>query len=678
MTDRRVLVRRGVFAAVDGNGDVHGTGGAAPDGLFARDARHLSLWRIEVDGAELTPLTQGVLVPPGTRDEPPAHVVMRDQAVGAFGLAERVRVVNHGDAPRTVRVRYLVDADFADQFELRADDRRYAKPGARRSREATADGFAFTYRRGDDWLARTVVAADPAPDEITVPGEAAPPDADTSPDAAASPDEAATGSRHCTAEWTLHLPAHGSAALTLNVRALPSGGGATGEGEGAPVIPPSAVTREVTAETEAFMFAEPRPRDRADFTVPAVPADLADSADLVRACEQGLADLVDLRVPATGPGGEPLLVPGAGVPWFLTLFGRDSLLTSLFTLPFRSGPAAAVLPALAAVQGSGYDPARIEQPGKIVHEVRHGELAHFRQVPYGRYYGAVDATPLFLVLLHAYTEATGDRSIAEALEPNARAAVDWLLGDGGLEEHGYLVYTPDPSGLVNQCWKDSAGAICFPDGRQADGPIAVCEAQGYAFDALRRTADLAERVWGDPAYAHRLEGVAERLRADFHRDFPVAAEGGFPALALDGEGRQVDVLASNAGHLLWSGLLDAELGAAVGRRLVRPDFFSGWGVRTLASGQAPYHPLSYHRGSIWPHDNAVIVAGLARYGLHQEAALVTRGLVDAAARHGHRLPEVLAGYSRDEHPTPVPYPHACSPQAWSTTTPLALLTAMGG
>ncbi|WP_374101015.1 amylo-alpha-1,6-glucosidase, partial [Streptomyces phytophilus] len=374
---------------------------------------------------------------------------------------------------------------------------------------------------------------------------------------------------------------------------------------------------------------------------------------------------------------EALTVPGAGIPWFLTLFGRDSVLTSLFALPYRPALARDTLLALAATQGTRHDAFSAEQPGRIAHEVRHGELAAFRQVPYGRYYGSVDVTPLFLVLLQAHAEATADTALAARLEPQARAAVGWMLGDGGLAEHGWLVYTPDPGGLVNQNWKDSAGAICFADGTQAEGPVAVAEAQGYAYDALVRTARLARGVWGDAPYADRLDALAAGLRDRFHRDFWLSAAD-FPALALDGRGRQVDALASDAGHLLWSGILDPGRGAHTGRRLLAGDFFSGWAVRTLAAGQLPYHPLSYHRGSCWPHDNAVIALGLARYGLGPEVRSLARGLLATAEAHGWRLPEVLAGYARSDHPAPVPYPHACSPQAWAAATPLALLTAVSG
>ncbi|MUL41784.1 aminotransferase [Streptomonospora sp. PA3] len=638
MSGRRVLVHRGTFAVLDGAGDVNGTGGKSPDGLFTGDARHLSRWRLDAGGAPLAVLSPGVLVHEGTRDRPPDYAVLREQAVGPSLLAERVRLVNHTAADLAVEVSYRADADFADQFELRADDREYAKPGAHRSWAPAPGGVRFEYRRGD-WYAATHVLAEPAPREAT-----------------GRPDGVSL-------HWTLHVPAHGSAALTVNVRTR-HGDSESGAEPDRVITQPQAVRDAAAADSRALLE---RARD---------PRDLTGSAALARACEQGLADLADLRVPAAGAQGEAVLVPGAGVPWFLTLFGRDALLASYFALPFLEEPAAATLTALAAAQGRRRDPRRREEPGKIVHEVRRGELSRFGQVPYARYYGTVDATPLFLVLLHAYTEQTGDTALATRLERHARAAADWLFADGGLDRHGYLVYTPDPAGLANQCWKDSGDAVCTAEGAPAAaGPIAVCEVQGYAYDALRRTARLAERVWRDPAFADRLDAAAEGLRARFRRDFPIASAEGFPALALDGEGTRADALASNAGHLLWSGILGAEEAAAVGRRLLEPDFFSGWGVRTLAAGQPAYHPLSYHRGSVWPHDNAVIALGLARYGLREELAELAGGLAEAAERCGHRLPELLAGYSRGEHPDPVVYPHSCSPQAWSTAAPLAIATA---
>ncbi|MER5209478.1 glycogen debranching N-terminal domain-containing protein [Streptomyces sp. NPDC002838] len=644
MTDRHhLLVYGGTFAAVGDGGDISGVrGGTSPDGLFVRDARHLSRWQLTVDGAvpeALSPVADGdtarcVLVPRGGRTEPPAYTLFREQAVGDGSFVESLRVTSNRPVPTAVRLAVTADADFTDQFELRSDHRTYAKIGATRSRQVLDDGVEFTYQRGE-WRSCTTVKADPAPDGV---------------------EETGTGARRLV--WTLELEPHGTAELTLRVMARPHGD------KRALRVPrsPAAVNEQLLSLEGEFVEGVAFPTGW---------------PELAAACARGLADLASLQVPATGPDGEELRVPAAGAPWFLTLLGRDALLTSLFALPYRPRLAAATLPALAATQATETGVDAVAQPGKIVHEVRHGELAHFGQVPYGRYYGSVDATPLFLVLLGAYVEHTGDADLARRLEPHARAAIGWMLDHGGLTSRGYLVYRADQGGLANQNWKDSPGAICSADGTRPTGPVMAAGAQGYAYDALRRTAWLARTAWDDQTYAALLEQAAGDLRDRFQRDFWMP-EHSFPALALDGEGRQVDALASDAGHLLWSGLLDKEYGESVGRRLLEPDFFSGWGVRTLASGQPAYHPLSYHRGSVWPHDNALITLGLARYGLHDEARSVAHALVDAATATGHRLPEVLAGYGRDSHAEPVPYPHACVRESRSASAPLALLTAVGG
>ncbi|MEV5309432.1 MULTISPECIES: glycogen debranching N-terminal domain-containing protein [unclassified Streptomyces] len=649
MTDRHhPLVHGGTFAAVGDGGDISGVRGGGtgrpglPDGLFVRDARHLSRWQLTVDGAvpeTLSPVGDGdtarcVLVPRGGRQEPPAYTLFREQAVGDSSFVERLRVTSNRPVPTTVRLAVTADADFTDQFELRSDHRTYPKPGAVRRRVVLGHGLEFTYQRGE-WRSCTTVTADPSPDAV---------------------EETGTGARRLV--WTLELEPHGTAELALRVMARPHGE------RRALRVPrsPAAVGEQLAALEERFVEGVAFPTGR---------------PELAAACARGLADLAALQIPATGPDGEDLRVPAAGAPWFLALLGRDALLTALFALPYRPQLAAAVLPALAATQAAEAHPGSVAQPGKIVHEVRYGELAHFGQVPFGRYYGSVDATPLFLVLLGAYVEQTGDTALARRLEPHARAAVGWMLDHGGLTSRGYLVYRADQGGLVNQNWKDSPGAICWADGTRASGPVMAAGAQGYAYDALRRTAQLARAIWADATYAALLEQAAGDLRDRFQREFWMP-DRSFPALALDGEGHQVDALASDAGHLLWSGLLDKEYGEVVGRRLVEEDFFSGWGVRTLAAGQPAYHPLSYHRGSVWPHDNALIALGLARYGLHDEARTVANALVDAASACGGRLPEVLAGYGRDIHSEPVPYPHACVRESRSAAAPLALLTAVGG
>lgn len=660
----RLLVRDGTFAVLSRSGDIHGWRGVDTDGFFQRDARHLSRWRLTVDGRPPGVLTAdgaGCVLTPAddARGEPPAWTLFREQALAPGALVERLRLRNNEPEPVTLRLAVTVDADFADQFELRADGRDYPRPPeAHRGVEERADGLRLTYHRGREWTAVTEVTAAPAPHTVA---PAAP--ADVS-DAEAGHDPRGDGRPARILRWGLRLPPQGTAEVLLRVRAW-----APGADTPADPASPAEATAADTAELATFV-------EGASVAPPAV-RDERLARDLAVACRAGLADLARLRITTTGPDGETVRPPAAGVPWFLTLFGRDSLLTSLFALPYRPELASATLRALAAAQGTGYDAARLEQPGRIVHELRHGELARFGQVPFGRYYGTVDATPLFLVLLHAYTEETGDTTVARRLRSHARAAVDWLLGDGGLRRHGWLVYSSDVAdgGLDNQNWKDSPGAICFRDGTPAAGPLAVAEAQGYAYDALLRTAALARGPFDDPAWADELEAVAADLRRRFSRHFWLT-DVDFPALALDGAGCPADALASDAGHLLWSGILDADAARRTADRLLDADFFAGWGIRTLAAGQRPYHPSSYHRGSVWPHDNAVIALGLARYGFADHLHTLAEGVVAAAAAHHWRLPEVLAGHGRDVYPGPVPYPHSCSPQAWAAATPLALLTAL--
>jgi glycogen debranching enzyme len=384
----------------------------------------------------------------------------------------------------------------------------------------------------------------------------------------------------------------------------------------------------------------------------------------------GVPDLDALLMPVSEG-----YVVAAGSPWFLTLFGRDSLLTALFAtasgVSTHRWLAATTLRALAARQGRTLDRSRLEEPGKILHEVRVGELSHFGDVPFGRYYGTVDATPLFLMLL----ARLGDDDLAGELEQAARAAVDWMFTHGGLDRTGYLVYRTDGPGLVHQCWKDSPHGICFRSGEPATGELAVCEVQGYAWAALRGTADLAERIWDDAGLADRLRTAAEELRTRFHREFWLPDQD-YVALARTTDGRLVDALSSNPGHLLWTGLLSGERARRVGKRLATPDFFTGWGIRTLAAGQPAYHPVSYHNGSVWPHDTAIAVAGLASIGLPDEARRVADGLRDLALATGGRLPEVLTGFSRSAEPEPVPYPHSCTPQAWAAAAPLLIAAAL--
>jgi glycogen debranching enzyme len=364
----------------------------------------------------------------------------------------------------------------------------------------------------------------------------------------------------------------------------------------------------------------------------------------------------------------------------MTMFGRDSIFTSLQALPFTSELAATTLRALGDWQGVGLDDFRDEDPGRILHEMRYGEMTAFEERPHSPYYGNADATPLYVVLLDEYERWTGDRALVRERELEARAALNWIdeYADipGGT---GYVWYQRrnEKTGLENQCWKDSWDSISYRDGRLPGFPRATCELQGYAYDAKLRGARLARLVWKDPAFADRLEKEAADLKRRFNRDYWVE-DGKYFALALDPDGKQVDALSSNNGHLLWSGIVDKSKAKAVAGHLLGPRLFSGWGVRTLAEGEGRYNPIGYHVGTVWPFDNSFIAWGLRRYGFKEEAAVVAAGILDAAEFFEGRLPEAFGGYERSQTMYPVQYPTACSPQAWSTGTPLLLLRTMLG
>jgi glycogen debranching enzyme len=358
----------------------------------------------------------------------------------------------------------------------------------------------------------------------------------------------------------------------------------------------------------------------------------------------------------------------------MTIFGRDSIFTSLQALPFTSELAATTLRALAERQGTRLDDFRDEDPGRILHEMRYGELTAFEERPHSPYYGSADATPLFVVLLDEYERWTGDHRMVRDLEHAAKAALCWIDEYADLQGNGYVSYQrrDTTTGLENQCWKDSWDSISYRNGDLPGFPRATCELQGYAYDAKVRGARLARLVWKDDALADRLEHEAASLRRRFNRDFWVQ-DGEYFAVALDADGRQVDSLTSNNGHLLWSGIVDKAKAQKVARHLLGPRLFSGWGVRTLADGDARYNPIGYHTGAVWPFDNSFIAWGLRRYGFRQEAARIAAGILEAADVFAGRLPEAFGGYPRDLTRYPVEYPTACSPQAWSTGAPLLLL-----
>ena len=370
--------------------------------------------------------------------------------------------------------------------------------------------------------------------------------------------------------------------------------------------------------------------------------------------------------------------PYAGVPWFCAAFGRDALITALQTLWIDPSITRGVLAYLAKNQATATDPAADAEPGKILHEVRHGEMAELGEVPFRRYYGSVDSTPLFVMLAGAYVDRTGDLAVASRLWPNILAALGWMDGPGDRDGDGFVEYHRQTSeGLANQGWKDSYDSIFHADGTLAIGPIALAEVQGYVYAARRAAAGIARRL-GHGEQADALDGQAARLQAAFEAAFWCEDIGTY-AIALDGMKRPCRVRASNAGHLLLTGIATLEHGQQVAAQLLSRPFFSGWGVRTLALGEARYNPMSYHNGSIWPHDNALIALGLARYGCRVEAARLFGAMFDACqATELRRLPELFCGFPRRRAQAPTDYPVACSPQAWSATALLAMLQACLG
>ncbi len=384
----------------------------------------------------------------------------------------------------------------------------------------------------------------------------------------------------------------------------------------------------------------------------------------------------DLRMLVSTNGQE--LYFAAGVPWFVALFGRDSLIAALQILAFDPSIAATTLRTLAARQGTVRDPWRAEEPGKILHELRLGEYAHLGVVPHTPYFGSIDATPLWLCLLGRHALWTGTLELFHELRAHVEAALGWLDERSTADTEGYLAYEGQADGgLLNQGWKDSADAIFDAAGELARPPVRLAEVQGYVYLARRLLADLYERD-GQPKRARILRRQAARLRRQFERDFWLPARGHF-ALGLHDGGRPLESLTSNAGQVLWSGIASRARARRTGQRMLSETMFTGWGVRTLASGEPRFNPIGYHTGTIWPHDNAFIVAGLRRYGLDDEAERIFSGLFEAALEFpAHRLPELFAGFSREEFAEPVPYPVACHPQAWSAgAIPYLVETMLG-
>jgi glycogen debranching enzyme len=445
--------------------------------------------------------------------------------------------------------------------------------------------------------------------------------------------------------------------------------------------------RRPTSACHALLDGTDAHRSARDDWVSHVTRIRASDAMLTVTIARSVEDLSSLRMsPARGAGTEPALrddrdawVPAAGVPWFVTLFGRDSLIVSLQTLMLSPRFALATLRALAELQGTTTDDERDLQPGKIEHEIRHGELAQLGLIPHTPYYGTHDATTLYVLTAAEAWRWHGDRAALEAVRPNVERALEWIDRFGDSDGDGLQEYaTRSSRGYYNQGWKDAEDAVLDAKGIKAPLPIALCEHQGYVVAAKRAWADVLESALSDDVAAGRLRSEADRLAELIEERFWWESEGTY-YLGLDGHKRPIETVASNPAHLLWSAAIEPDRARRVAHRMLQPDMFSGWGIRTLASSHKAYNPFAYHLGTVWPHDNAIAAAGFRRYGLDNEAVRVAEGIFDAAQGFsGCRLPELFAGLARDEGGFPVPYLGANVPQAWAAGAVVHLITTLLG
>jgi glycogen debranching enzyme len=620
------------FAVSDRTGDMD-AGPEQPHGFFYKDTRHLSRWLLTINGVTPAVLSTDAVeyyfaqfflaLPTGSVYRDASLSVVRRRLIGE-GFVEEITLMNHGAAPVDLVVRIEAAADFADLFEVKDV---LAKKGTL-YREVRGRELVLGYRR-DDFVRETQVgSSEPA----EVDGQSL--------------------------VWRVRVGAKSEWMTRLEVRPVTGGEVHAPKYRGGPPT------------------ARPNLRGGLQQCVENAPQVSAQPHHLALVYARSMFDLAALRFyPDVSPGAS---IPAAGLPWFMALFGRDSLITSYEALPFVPEMAANTLRVLAACQGKVIDAYREEEPGKILHELRVGELTAFGERPHSPYFGSADSTPLFLILLDEYERWTGDSVLARELEGPARAALDWIDQYGDRDGDGYVEYQrKTEAGLENQCWKDSWNSVVYPDGGLAPPPRATCEIQGYVYDAKVRCARLAREVWHDEALAGRLACDAAELKRRFNRDFWVD-DREFFALALDGEKRRVDTLTSNIGHLLWSGIVDEERAEPMIRHLTGPRLFSGWGVRTMAAGEGAYNPIGYHNGTVWPHDTALVAAGLARYGDRAGAGRLALALLQAAYFFECRLPEVFAGYPRERTVYPVEYPTACTPQAWAAGAPLLLFRVLLG
>jgi glycogen debranching enzyme len=629
------LVEGSSFCICTAGGDLSAAG---PHGVFFLDTRILSGWDLTVDGdvpeplAALTPEPyRGTFLgrlPRRSGRTDTNLLVQRERRVGN-GLREDIVLRNPAGEPSACTVALTVEADFADLFEVK--EGRVQPRGERRGH---VQGHQLVLEQRWRGTHRGVVIEAPGATIVAVPGI-----------------QHSAG----VVRYDVVVPARGEWSTSLLVR---------------PVVDGEDIEASFPLDRP---LRESVPALRRQRWQESTPIATTGHDGLQRVLRRSQEDLGALRI--FDPGDPSQAAVAAGAPWFMALFGRDSLLTAYMGLPVDRGLALGTLRTLARHQGEKVDALTEEEPGKILHEVRLGVQSGLSLGGGSTYYGTVDATPLFVVLLGELARWGADPAEVHELMPHADRALQWVDRFGDRDGDGFVEYQrATDRGLQNQGWKDSWDGITFADGRVAEAPIAVCEVQGYVYDAFRTRAALAEDM-GDAAQARTWSDRAAELKTAFNERFWLPDRDWY-ALALDRDKNPVDACASNMGHCLWSGIVDDDKAARVAEQLMSPTMFTGWGVRTLSSAMGAYDPVSYHNGSVWPHDNALLVAGLVKYGFVEEAQRITEALIEAAQVFGGRLPELFCGFDRAEYAEPVPYPTSCSPQAWAAATPVHLIRTL--
>jgi len=626
-----------LYSDLEGNLDHGGNYGL---GLYSKDTRFLSHFRLTINGRDPVLLSSSSergymshvdLTNPDLYDGEILTVpqqtlnIRRIRAISGR-LFERVRVKNYNPFPVSIDLEFRYAADFADIFEVRGMTREPPEPP---EPPVVEEGtIEFTYHGRDQVRRITRIEFGSRPDRIDVDGLAA------------------------IAVFRMHLGPYQTKLIGSSIDPIIEGGRASS-------VDFDHAVHELRRSYEEW--------ERESTQV------VTDNELFNELLNRSLRDLRALYT-HTDDGA----VLAAGIPWYVTVFGRDALIASHQLLMVNTRPARDALELLAAKQGTVVDDWRDEEPGKILHEIRQGELARAGIIPHTPYYGSVDSTPWFVILYAQHFRWTGDLAFAEKLLPAAEAAVEWIDRYGDLDGDGFVEYRArSPRGMRNQGWKDSHDSVVHADGRLADPPIALAEVQAYAYLAKERMADVY-RALGRHEDAQRLEDSAQDLKRRFNEAFWMEDEKFF-AEALDGDKRQVRSITSNPGHALYCGIVDDDKAQALAKRLLSPDMFSGWGIRTMSKAAAAYNPMSYHNGSVWPHDNALIAAGLKRYKFARSTNRVATALFDAAVQADYlRLPELFCGFTRRTPNRPVSYPIACSPQAWAAGSPYLMLQAMLG